>query len=276
MMKNLHLLDLWTTQQIPFASKITDSTDHFLHDHTFFEVFYIQNGSITHTLNGVTETLTTGDMYFLKPDDRHFFGRKKGNTSSHRDIIFQKKFFEEVCSFIDPNLYENFINDKYKKRITLTIKELNHFEEALTEISALPLSRPNLILASARAIGAELMAKLLLNQHSESLSYPTWFQELLLRLTTPTLIKAGLNEILSPFYYSKEYICRSFKRYMNMTLTDYLNDQRLTLAAHSLTYTNDSVLSICTDIGFSSVSYFNKIFKAKYSCTPLAFRKKQL
>ena len=275
-MKPLHLLDLWTTQQIPFASKITDSTDHFLHDHTFFEVFYIQNGSITHTLNGVTETLTTGDMYFLKPDDRHFFGRKKGNTSSHRDIIFQKKFFEDVCSFIDPNLYENFINDKYKKRITLTIKELNHFEEVFTEISTLPLSRPNLILASARAIGAELLAKLLLGQHSESLSYPTWFQELLLRLSTPTLIKAGLNEILSPFYYSKEYICRSFKRYMNMTLTDYLNDQRLTLAAHSLTYTNDSVLSICTDIGFSSVSYFNKIFKAKYSCTPLAFRKKQL
>ena len=275
-MKNLHLLDLWTTQQIPFASKITDSTDHFLHDHTFFEVFYIQNGSITHTLNGVTETLTTGDMYFLKPDDSHSFGRKKGNTSSHRDIIFQKKFFEEICSFIDPNLYENFINDKYKKRITLTIKELNHFEEALTEISTIPLSRSNLILASARAIGAELLAKLLLGQHSESLSYPTWFQELLLRLNTPTLIKAGLNEILTPFYYSKEYICRSFKRYMNMTLTDYLNDQRLTLAAHSLTYTNDSVLSICTDIGFSSVSYFNKIFKAKYSCTPLAFRKKQL
>ena len=63
--------------------------------------------------------------------------------------------------------------------------------------------------------------------------------------------------------------------HMNMTLTDYLNDQRLTLAAHALTYTNHSILTICTDIGFSSVSYFNKIFKAKYACTPLAFRKKQ-
>ena len=83
-MKTLHLLDLWTTQQIPFASKITDSTDHFLHDHTFFEVFYIKNGSITHTLNGVTETLTTGDMYFLKPDDRHFFGRKIGIFSGEK------------------------------------------------------------------------------------------------------------------------------------------------------------------------------------------------
>ena len=275
-MKNLHLLDLWTTKQIPFASKITDSTDHFLHDHTFFEVFYIRNGSIAHTLNGVTETLTTGDMYFLKPEDSHFFARTKGNTSSHRDIIFRKDFFKEVCSYTDPNLYENFINDKYKKRITLSIKALNHFEDALTEISALPLSCSNLILSSARAVGAELMTKLLLNQHSEALSYPTWFQELLLRLNTPNLIKAGLNEILSPFYYSKEYICRSFKKYMNMTLTDYLNDQRLTLAAHSLTYTNDSILSICTDIGFSSASYFDKIFKAKYSCTPLIFRKKQL
>lgn len=271
----LHLLDLWTTKQIPFSSKLTHRIDGILHDHAFFEVFYILDGSLKHTLNGVTETLTTGDVYFLKPEDQHLFIREEGNATHHRDIIIQKGFFEEVCSFIDPDLYRDFMADKYKKRISLTIKELNHFEELLNEIATFPLSHSNLILSSARAFTAELLNKLLLGQHLETLSYPSWFQDLLLRLNDPKLVKCGLSEILSPFYYSKEYICRSFKRYMNMTLTDYLNDQRLTLAAHALTYTNHSILTICTDIGFSSVSYFNKIFKAKYACTPLAFRKKQ-
>ncbi|MBQ4099435.1 MAG: helix-turn-helix domain-containing protein [Clostridia bacterium] len=272
----IHLLDLWTTQQVPLASKLTNTMDHYFHDHTFFEIFYMVEGSISHTLNGVTETLTTGDIYFLKPDDAHFFSREESNKDFHRDIILQKDFFKEVCQFISPDLYENFINNKYKKRISLTINELNHFEELLNDINALPLSRTDLILASAKAVAVQLLTKLLLCQHLESISYPAWFQDLLLRLNNVDLIKAGLGEILAPFYYSKEYICRSFKRHMNMTLTDYLNDQRLTIAAHSLTYSKNSILSICTDIGFSSVSYFNKIFKQKYSCTPLEFRKKQL
>ena len=271
----IHLPDIWTTPQIPFASICTNTVDDILHDHPFFEIFYIVDGSLQHALNGVTETLTTGDVYFLNPEDQHLFLREKGNTTTHRDIILRKEFFESVCNFLSPDLYHNFTHNKHKKRITLTIKELNHFEEILKNISTLPLSRTDLILSSARAFSTEILNTLLLSQHLESLSYPTWFQDLLLRLNDPTLIKLGLSEILSPFYYSKEYICRSFKRYMNMTLTDYLNDQRLTLAAHALTYTNHSILTICTDIGFSSVSYFNKIFKAKYACTPLAFRKKQ-
>jgi len=272
----VHLHDLWTTKQLPFASKLTNTLDHYLHDHTFFEVFYVLDGSIQHTINGVTETLFPGDMYFIKPEDKHCFLREPNNTSKHRDIIFRKAFFEDICRFLSPELYEDFLHDRYKKKISISIQEMSALENALNALSALPRSRTGLILSSSRAIAAELLNKLLLGQDSNTLTYPSWFQELLLRLNDSALIKAGLNEILSPFYYSREYVCRSFKKYMGMTLTDYLNDQRLTLAAHALTYTNNSILTICTDIGFSSVSYFNKIFKQKFSCTPLAFRKKAM
>lgn len=272
----LHLHDWLTTAQIPFHSKLTDTKDWYLHDHTFFEIFYMLDGTMVHTLNGVTETLTPGDVYFLKPEDTHIFLREKGNTARHRDIVLRKSFFKSICNFVEPNLYNNFIENKYKKKISIPIKEMNFIESSLQDIATLPLSRSDLILSSARTVSAELLNQLLLHQKAEHLSYPEWFQELLFRLNNSELIKLGLNEILSPFYYTKEYICRSFKKYMNMTLTDYLNDQRLALAAQMLTYTNTPILMICTDIGFSSVSYFNKIFKEKFSCTPLAFRKKQL
>ena len=93
----IHLPDIWTTAQIPFASITTNTIDNILHDHPFFEIFYIVDGSLRHTLNGVTETLTTGDVYFLNPEDAHLFLREKGNTTAHRDIVIRKEFFKNVC-----------------------------------------------------------------------------------------------------------------------------------------------------------------------------------
>ena len=39
-------------------------------------------------------------------------------------------------------------------------------------------------------------------------------------------------------------------------------------------YSDKSVLSISMELGFSSVSYFNKIFKKRYNLSPLEFRKR--
>ena len=74
-MKNtLYHLDDWlTTQDFPFFSKITERDDDVLHDHTFFEIFYLLDGSICHELNGEIQYLGVGDMLFLHPSDKHIF-----------------------------------------------------------------------------------------------------------------------------------------------------------------------------------------------------------
>ena len=92
----IHLPDIWTTPQLPFVSICTNKVDDILHDHPFFEIFYIVDGSLQHVFNGVTETLTTGDVYFLNPEDAHCFLREKGNTTTHRDIVMRKEFFKNL------------------------------------------------------------------------------------------------------------------------------------------------------------------------------------
>lgn len=71
---------------------------------------------------------------------------------------------------------------------------------------------------------------------------------------------------------NKEYLCRLFKKATGATLTDYLNFVRV-CKAEELFKTDINISEISYMTGFSSLSYFNKIFKKYKHCTPTAYRK---
>lgn len=55
-----------------------------------------------------------------------------------------------------------------------------------------------------------------------------------------------------------------FKNHMGVPFVSYLNDYRLTLAARALAEGQEDVLTVAMDVGFSNVSYFNRLFKKKF------------
>jgi AraC-like DNA-binding protein len=60
---------------------------------------------------------------------------------------------------------------------------------------------------------------------------------------------------------------------LGMTFTSYLNKLRLTEAASLLAEKSGSgIAEIAYSVGYANVSYFNKLFKDEYGCTPKAFR----
>jgi len=63
------------------------------------------------------------------------------------------------------------------------------------------------------------------------------------------------------------------KSEFGMTFTSYLNKLRLAEAARRLTGNGDTtVAEIAYAVGYANVSYFSKLFKEAYGCTPKAFR----
>lgn len=63
------------------------------------------------------------------------------------------------------------------------------------------------------------------------------------------------------------------KAELGYTFTAYLNKLRLTEAARLLAEKEGAnVAEIAYSVGYKNVSYFNKLFKEEYSCTPRAFR----
>ncbi|WP_026755537.1 helix-turn-helix domain-containing protein [Sediminibacter sp. Hel_I_10] len=94
-------------------------------------------------------------------------------------------------------------------------------------------------------------------------------------------IQAAIDAIaFKPEYpYSVNYLCREygvsatklqegFKVLAGMTATNYIRKQRIELAERLIKAGDLNISEIVYSIGFTSRSYFSKIFKKRYNCTP--------
>lgn len=275
-MKPIILNDWMTTQKNPLHSIITENDDVLPHYHLFYEIFYILDGSIRHSVNGAERILYPGDMVFLNLKDMHCFYRNPDTTCRHRDIVIRKDFFESVCDFIGADFKEAYMDNRLSKVISLPREQIEQYEKNLSH-TALSMDTNSVFkLANARALCVSLLNSLIIREVQNDIEYyPIWFKELLSRFHMNDYLEAGLNQILEPFHFSRSYMCRAFQHYMGCTMTEYLNDIRLQQAAYRLQYTDDTILSISYGVGISSISYFNGIFKKKYGVSPRAFRKRR-
>ncbi|HMC86907.1 MAG TPA: AraC family transcriptional regulator, partial [Chitinophagaceae bacterium] len=66
--------------------------------------------------------------------------------------------------------------------------------------------------------------------------------------------------------------CNYFKKIMNITFTDFINQYRIEQAC-ILLQQEKSVGEVCFECGFNNVPYFNKVFKNIIKKTPSEFKK---
>lgn len=84
----------------------------------------------------------------------------------------------------------------------------------------------------------------------------------------------GLDEIAAAAGISPRECTRCFNRAISKPPVRFLIEYRAQMAAMRLERTDDSISSIAGQCGFVSDSYFGKIFRDIYSCTPREYRKK--
>ncbi|WP_411765961.1 helix-turn-helix domain-containing protein [Winogradskyella sp. A3E31] len=74
---------------------------------------------------------------------------------------------------------------------------------------------------------------------------------------------------------SENKLQEGFKELFNRTVTDCIRNIRLEKAEELLKTTDLNVSEVVYSVGFISRSYFSKIFKAKYNCSPSFYKKQQ-
>ena len=257
--------DFFNNDSNIFSHLILHYEDPGLHNHDFIEFFYVLNGKCLHDLNGIVNTISIGDACLLTPTDLHTF-KNIDYTFLHRDIMFKTDYFKSMCRLYSENLYEKLENGEWDKHFTLTNREMNHLEEIVQPVTLLNNSDINLITGHICSfiINALIEHNLKTTQNKSV----TWISRLSSLLSTPENFKIDLHILLSAFPYSKEHICRTFKKETGKSLTDYFNEQKLQYA-HTLL--NSSVLSIeqiCEMLNFSSSSYFYNLYKKHFGITP--------
>ena len=87
-------------------------------------------------------------------------------------------------------------------------------------------------------------------------------------LTQDLSLKAQAN-LLS---VTPSYLSHLFKKETGMTLSNYVNQQRINHAKYLLTNTDLQIQQIAHDCGYIDICYFTKVFKKITGVTPSEYR----
>lgn len=95
-------------------------------------------------------------------------------------------------------------------------------------------------------------------------------------------IKANINsqlsaeEIANAIHVNPHYLFVNFKKETGVTLTQYINQEKIKKACYYLMFTDQPLIDIAMHLSFSSQSYFQSVFKKQMGKTPAEWRKDNL
>lgn len=257
---NNYFVDATSSMYSHVVSPASDCSAY--HDHDFYEICLILQGTVTHIINGQTQTLSAKDVVFLRPKDQHCLLSTK-DDALYRDILFEKTFFEHTCSFLSEDLIKYYNQTTLPLKLSLSTDKLLYLDEKANDFLKIPIYNTKEKDLIAKFILSELLSiyySLSQKVQTQNFAYPPIINEIISMMHMPQLFKEGLGEILRRTNYNKSYLCRLFKQHVGITMTDYINEVKLNHFASQLKLTNKTILQLSCDLGFSCVAHLNKLF----------------
>jgi AraC-like DNA-binding protein len=108
----------------------------------------------------------------------------------------------------------------------------------------------------------------------ERLGKPDILDEIINHLFNEFTGTHSLADLAKTAGMTVQRFCRHFKKRTGMTTVEYLHSVRINTAKKLLQQSKLYVDDICYEIGFNSISFFNRKFKEHTGITPLAYRRR--
>lgn len=164
----------------------------------------------------------------------------------------------KILDSIDPSLYDELLY--YSDNLTMQLNEtqVNSFFSNLQELFYTPLLESHYVSNLLKFKFTDLLSIMLVAKQKKSNNYPPIVRELIEHFYTESKSEKSIDEFCKEFSYSHAQLLRIFKKATGKTLVNFLTDLKLDKAYNLLLSTNHKILDICQEIGFDSISYFNK------------------
>lgn len=252
-----------------------------LHSHDFFELVYIYRGCAMQYLEDETLHLEEGAICLMNTNSRHGL-----YIDSEESIVFNVLLNKALVNSSFLNLInENdlfsgfFIDSMFSNKGR---GEYIYFEKT-------PSSRVEFLMQS-------LLEEYVLRRpgfHTAMQSYLSLIFTELCRYDVYRSGKADMADINFPailsyisnhledvtlssladhFHYTPAHLSKLLKQYLGQTFSNLLGEMRIEKAASYLKNTSIGIDSIVELLGYYDRSYFNKVFKKKYGCSPNEYR----
>lgn len=233
--------------------------------HPYYELVYIDNGQLETTVEGVDYTLKKYDMMIYYPGQFHTQSTLDDQTCSYLTIIFRmddliseemknriyktrKDIYQVLCRFMKAVQTEDYLNHElailYLKEIIVLLHQFDHKEEEEAGLNPL-------------------------QQHYES----TLLNEILVFIKNNVYTAFTVEDLCTKFCISRSSLQNLFRNNLDISPKQYisltkLNQAKILIQQHSRTITEISDM-----LGFASIHYFSRKFKAQFGMSPTDYSK---
>lgn len=245
---------------------LTPTRPKQLHDHDFFELFWVQNGKVRHHLPGGAETLTEGDVIFLRPGQPHGL-QGRGEHSLVVSLCIHPATMKSLIKRHPGLAGHLFWSDMGPVRAHRDIRQLAALNHA-----AVLLERSTCDTLAAEAFLLPLCADLTADTYPADV--PAWLAAACTAAKDPAVFRDGAAGLVALTGKAHPHVSRTMRKHLGETPSDYINRIRMAHAARALTTDGDAVSQIAADCGIPNMSHFHKLFRATHGVTPLQYRQK--
>lgn len=250
------------------------------HWHNDMEIIYIKKGRGTITVDLIRFQVSKGDIIIVPPGQLHSIEQFSDCSMEYENIIFQLSMLmalqRDICTeeFFQPMIHGKILPDTLYTQDSPEYSALSRCLDTIDDICR--DFRPGYQLAIKGQLFTFFyeLSKSSHNaaSHKNNKSLDR-LKGLLKYVETNYQEKISIADAARICNFSQSHFMKFFKASMGVSFTDYLNDYRITMASRLLTSSSDTVVNIATETGFDNLSYFNRVFKRKYQCTPTEFRR---
>ena len=253
-----------------------------VHWHEEMEFIVVKKGRGLVTLDRESRLLEAGQALIVLPGQLHGIRQYQQERMEYENIIFRLEMLlpkeGDVCGpkFLEPYrdgklLYPAWIDGSalYHEEMLECIRKMDELSEQRPR--SYPLAVKGWLFQFFFLMFSRVEPTLAEEGREKSLDK---MKRILRRIEVDYGKPLSIKEMAEFSGFSESHFMKFFKNHMGVPFVSYLNDYRLTLAARALSEGQEDVLTVAMDVGFSNVSYFNRLFKKKFRMTPLEYRKR--
>ena len=245
------------------------------HYHDFDKALVFYSGSVDYIIEGVTYSLSPGDILFVP------------HNAIHRPVISPKSDYERAVLWIRPGFLENKSTEDSRLSSCFTLSAerracLYHPEaETWSRIKKLVAGMEKS--AGEERFGSAMLTEILFMQlmiefnrcvleasPSQPGSMDPKIDEALRYINNNLSEELSVDSLAGMCYLSRYYFMRRFKESTGYTVHNYICQKRLAAAAEKLEE-GTGVTEAAVSVGFSDYSSFLRAFKKLYGATPSEF-----
>lgn len=235
-------------------------------------IMYIYSGGGSIVSGKHIFPLKKGVLLFVAADTYHYTMPEDPTVYDRSKLIISTQTLVKIAELLRDNAIFKNIFDKTIVYAEIEESEQGEVDRIFTELMDCKTEESEEIVL----LSCLLRLMLFLDKYMvESISVATGFMYKAIKFINENIsTDIDIDDICSAVNISKYHFCRQFKKQTGMTVMKYVLKTRIVLSKIDLKTTTFSVTEISERYGFSSVSYFSRIFKEYENCSPLQYRKR--